>query len=838
MERQAITFSANEQNLIKTGGINDYASNTVGYIVAVFDLGENWDSFDSIRAIFSSDYAEEPAVLAHGSCVVPFEVLRYRSRVRVNLVGSVAEAGVLVDRLTTFPIEALNVTANAKVDNTIAPISPSEFEQFVAMVKDDADRAEAGAESAEDSADAASASAEAAADSALSASNSASNASEDAERVAQMVAEVIAEIEEFEGVTVTVETLPAGSQATSSFADGVLHLGIPRGDKGDQGERGERGETGATGATGATGNGIESVTLTSTSGAVKTYTILFTDGTSTTFEVTDGEVTQAVLDETVSDLKSEINPIREDLLGANITPLSEFYKVTSGISYSVDSANDAVTITCSNGSYQSLSTQNILLTALTAGKKYKAHFKAETISGAPSLRMAIRGVNGNQDGIAAGATLDSDGEGEFEFVANSYMRYVSLFATFSVAQSCVVKYSEVWVKEIEDVTAVDKIAREANEKFTFENPINRFNKSDPLIVNNKQLSYSGVADLSGSSYTHPIPIVAGKKYSFMYSGSFYGDATNSIVRYCTEDGTLDTRGATLATTGTDSKWGKFGTFTAEDYGGSKYVCVNVRTSLINEFMFVEGTALPSEYTDYYPPRYNLADDVGFGALMQESIADAITDGNILSKKNLLLCYDNITCVGDSLTYGVVYTGANQTRRAKRPYPEAIGELTGANIENISEGGVSASEWWASYNSRIESKQNQLVIVYLGTNGGLTDTLETDAPEGTTYESWANTNTGCYAKIVAKAKEAGAKVLLVKVYEPNSINDVIEQIADRFGCGIIGNYRFIDPIYHLYPNGNGSDAVHYNDFGYVSFATYLVYQISIMDFEHLKQLIPD
>ena len=123
MERQAITFSANEQNLIKTGGINDYASNTVGYIVAVFDLGENWDSFDSVRAIFSSDYATAPAVLAHGSCVVPFEVLRYRSRVRVNLVGSVAEAGVLVDRLTTFPIEALNVTANAKVDNTIAPIS-------------------------------------------------------------------------------------------------------------------------------------------------------------------------------------------------------------------------------------------------------------------------------------------------------------------------------------------------------------------------------------------------------------------------------------------------------------------------------------------------------------------------------------------------------------------------------------------------------------------------------------------------------------------------------------------------------------------------------------------
>lgn len=316
MERNIISFSANQQELIKTGGISHYASNVVGYIVAEFDLGENWTEFDSVRAVFKSDYETVPAVLSHGACVIPFEVLKRRSTVKVNLVGSVAESNVLVDRLTSYPITALVVDANATVDNDIEPITPTEFEQFVAAVKADADRAEAGAESAEAAVEDAEASeqaalgsAQAAAASALNAENSASDASNYADRVAQMVAEVIAEIEEFEGVTVTAETLPAGSQATASFADGVLHLGIPRGDKGEQGDRGERGETGATGATGATGNGIESITLTSTSGAVKTYTILFTDGTSTTFEVTDGEVTQAVLDETVSDLKADINKL-------------------------------------------------------------------------------------------------------------------------------------------------------------------------------------------------------------------------------------------------------------------------------------------------------------------------------------------------------------------------------------------------------------------------------------------------------------------------------------------------------------------------------------------------
>ena len=45
---------------------------------------------------------------------------------------------------------------------------------------------------------------------------------------------------------------------------------------------------GDTGETGATGNGISSIAKTSTSGLVDTYTITFTDGTTTTFDVTNG----------------------------------------------------------------------------------------------------------------------------------------------------------------------------------------------------------------------------------------------------------------------------------------------------------------------------------------------------------------------------------------------------------------------------------------------------------------------------------------------------------------------------------------------------------------------
>ena len=51
MDKSIITFSANEQNLQKTGGIGCYASDTVSYIEAHFALGENWSGYDSIRAV-------------------------------------------------------------------------------------------------------------------------------------------------------------------------------------------------------------------------------------------------------------------------------------------------------------------------------------------------------------------------------------------------------------------------------------------------------------------------------------------------------------------------------------------------------------------------------------------------------------------------------------------------------------------------------------------------------------------------------------------------------------------------------------------------------------------
>ena len=179
MDKQIITFSANEQTLRKTGGLDIYASKTVSYIEAHFDLGQNWNGYDSIEAVWWNDYVRPVRTVldTEGVCIVPPEVLMRKSVVYVNLVGVIASGNTLTDRLTTVPITALTVKYDAQLGaGSTTPITPSEYEQFVATVKADADRAEDAKDDARQYASDAETSAENAHTSEVNAKNSEDNA--------------------------------------------------------------------------------------------------------------------------------------------------------------------------------------------------------------------------------------------------------------------------------------------------------------------------------------------------------------------------------------------------------------------------------------------------------------------------------------------------------------------------------------------------------------------------------------------------------------------------------------------------------------------------------------
>ena len=95
--------------------------------------------------------------------------------------------------------------------------------------------------------------------------------------------------------TITETQTASGYDISITDKNGTRVISLVNGSDGEDGKDGidgkdgTKGEKGDPGSTGATGNGIASIVKTSTSGLVDTYTITFTNGTSTTFQVTNGQ---------------------------------------------------------------------------------------------------------------------------------------------------------------------------------------------------------------------------------------------------------------------------------------------------------------------------------------------------------------------------------------------------------------------------------------------------------------------------------------------------------------------------------------------------------------------
>lgn len=214
--------------------------------------------------------------------------------------------------------------------------------------------------------------------------------------------------------------------------------------------------------------------------------------------------------------------------------------------------------------------------------------------------------------------------------------------------------------------------------------------------------------------------------------------------------------------------------------------------------------------------------------------------------NILAEFDNIVCVGDSLTYSQVMTQATSanSRQAKRPYPEVLANLCGNDYTILASPGYNSTQWWNTFADQIVAKENPIAIIYLGTNNGLSDTLDTDVV-GDNPDNWADNYTGNYCRIVNKFKGLGYRILLLKIWYTNAggvrdlphTNSAIGHIGERFGCAVMDVPRTIDLQYKYWPNLQGSDFVHYNDLGYAWFASKLIENSGMLPTEQMKFLIP-
>lgn len=215
------------------------------------------------------------------------------------------------------------------------------------------------------------------------------------------------------------------------------------------------------------------------------------------------------------------------------------------------------------------------------------------------------------------------------------------------------------------------------------------------------------------------------------------------------------------------------------------------------------------------------------------------------KWNPIAAFSNLVCVGDSLTFSQVYTSSSASRQAYRPYPQILSKLCGNEYEILAVGGATAKSCWDSFGAQVVAKENPLAIIYLGTNAGISDTLDTDVV-GDNPNGWADNNVGCYCRFVQKFKNLGYKVLLLKIWTTSgtggsdlaNTNSAIDHIASRFGCAVMDVPVTSDAQYHYWPDLSGSNSVHYNDLGYAWFASQLAEKIGALSSNQIRLLIPN
>lgn len=203
--------------------------------------------------------------------------------------------------------------------------------------------------------------------------------------------------------------------------------------------------------------GVRIQELPETTGINKEDVLIVEDGQGTK----KGTVQQ--LDEAlgVSQLKEDLGGISEYPLGDNVFKTE---LVTNSDNCSYTKNDDSVTVSISNENYYSSARTEygVVQHILTPNKKYRMSCDIEVISGNPYCSMAIRGTSTNRDTVVKKCGNGSAGHYSVDFIATEYMSYISFFVSFDTPVSnSSVKYSNIKIEEILEITAVDRTARKS-----------------------------------------------------------------------------------------------------------------------------------------------------------------------------------------------------------------------------------------------------------------------------------------------------------------------------------------------------------------------------------------
>ena len=189
--------------------------------------------------------------------------------------------------------------------------------------------------------------------------------------------------------------------------------------------------------------------------------------------------------------------------------------------------------------------------------------------------------------------------------------------------------------------------------------------------------------------------------------------------------------------------------------------------------------------------------------------------------------DEVLCIGDSLTVGTpadVGTGTpTMPNPMRQNYPYYLGRMLNTNVTNAGFAGYTTKDWYDLKRNNYNLSAYNAVIIFLGTNGNLTDTLAEDT-DYQDYNDYAESYTGYYCRLIEfiQNNNPNCAIVLVNVWSvsnPSSLTDttrsVIRQIGAKYSLPVIETYDLryaVSPEYH-----GGFNNVHMAKSGYLALA---------------------
>ena len=150
--------------------------------------------------------------------------------------------------------------------------------------------------------------------------------------------------------------------------------------------------------------------------------------------------------------------------------------------------------------------------------------------------------------------------------------------------------------------------------------------------------------------------------------------------------------------------------------------------------------------------------------------------------DLAILQNRVICIGDSLTSGQYDAVEPAVASIPESFPYFLGKLTGWKVENAGVSGITPAGWYRNQLASYDFTKYDTAIIWLGTNKGLNDTLDT-----------AQTEANYYCKLIEAiiAQNAKIKIILGTVYTATNggnvitTNEVIHKVAARYPDNIVG-----------------------------------------------------